>query len=477
MPNIKGPDGKVISFPEGTSDADIAAAFAPAPVAHPVMDAISDFGKGVLKGGIHTMSAADDFAAKHLPAFMTTPIGQTPNAENSARAVQAAKDMATPHNTAQSLGRGVEQAAEFLGPAGAEKALLGGGGAVAKAGLAALGSGIVNKVQGGSFAGGAAAGGIGSGIATGLSKIAAPIAEKAMGIRGVDRAFGRTPGQAILDETTGVRPGTIAGQAEGRIGELSNQLESDASASSNPVYLPPVRQIARDAYGTAVARNEESTIKEMNALNRQLGSRAGTQVSSPISPAQTTGWGGLGQKPTAMIPPTRVAIPPSVSAPEALALKRGVGDLATSWNPATTGEFTNGVIKNVYGELDRAIDAAVPSSAGLNSRISTLIPVAKRAGATDLNENLIARTVGRFGKPTGALLGAAAGASEGRREGGTPGAIAGGIAGLVAPEVLASPTTMMVGARMMNSPALGRYVIPAANGLGLNLLRKKEDEQ
>src|SRR5712664_3228125 len=126
MPNIKGPDGKVISFPEGTSDADIASAFAgvsapAAPSQHPYLDTAKDLAKGLGEGVVNTISGADSFATKHLPAWMTTPIGQKATPENSARATAYAKDLATPTNTAQKIGRGVEQAAEFLAPTGIEK--------------------------------------------------------------------------------------------------------------------------------------------------------------------------------------------------------------------------------------------------------------------------------------------------------------------------------------------------------------------
>jgi len=49
----------------------------------------------------------------------------------------------------------------------------------------------------------------------------------------------------------------------------------------------------------------------------------------------------------------------------------------------------------------------------------------------------------------------------------------GGLTGLVAPEILSNPTTLMSGARMMYSPALGK-LIPAAAGLGLQLGNKQD---
>jgi hypothetical protein len=479
MPNIKGPDGKVISFPEGTSDADIAAAFSQmgqAPAKSGFGSTALDFAKGIGEGVVNTISGADNFATKHLPAFMTTPIGQKPSAENSERATQYARDLATPTNTAQKIGKGVEQAAEFLAPTGLEKgaaslggALLGKGGVTAGKYLgAALHSGAINKAQGGSFAGGAAAGAVGTGIGEGLQKIAPALAETALGVRAADRAYGRTPGQAILSETKGIRPGTIAGEASDKVSALTNEFEKDAAASTIPVPLQGARGVAKNAYGQAMARNNPSVIKEMENLNQQLSSRPGVTPSSGQS-----GWSGPYQK--APLAPTRVPIPPSVSATEAINLKRGIGDLQKSWNPATASDFSTGAIGKVYGELDRGIDAAVPSSKLLNERMSTLIPVADRAGAADLNAGVLQRVIGRAAKPTGALAGAGIGGAAGYKENGWEGAALGAGLGLFAPEFLTNPTTLMAEARAIHSPAAMK-AIAAATGLGLQLNRKNKGD-
>ena len=100
-----------------------------------------------------------------------------------------------------------------------------------KLGSAALASGAVNKAQGGSFGGGAAAGAGGSLIGSGLRAIAPRLAESALGIRNTDRAFGKTPGQAILNETHGFRPETIAESGQSKLNDLIPQVESMADAA------------------------------------------------------------------------------------------------------------------------------------------------------------------------------------------------------------------------------------------------------
>ncbi len=209
-----------------------------------------DFAKGVGKGALHTVSSTDEFARQHLPAFLTNSnMGFGPPAN-----LEHVKQMATPHGTMQSIGHGVEQAGEFMIPGGAEEKLASMAPRViqplARIGTSALGAGMVNKAQGGSFGTGAAMGAAGSAVGQGLKAIAPSVAEKALGIRGkFDRAFNKAPGEAALSETTGIRPETISNQARERIGQLSGQTEKlaeNASARPNPVrgLLPaPPEQI------------------------------------------------------------------------------------------------------------------------------------------------------------------------------------------------------------------------------------------
>lgn len=491
MPRTITAEGRTITVPDDATDEEINQIFGPPPTTttpasqHPALDAMKDFGKGVLKSGLSTLSAGDEFAQKHLPAFLTTPIGQSPTAENSARAVATAKQMATPTGTAQAIGKGLGNAAQFLIPGAAEEAgasMLAPtiGKLAARMTTGALGSGVVNVSQGGGFGAGAAAGAAGPVIGKVLKSVAPVIAEQALGVRGVDRALGKTPGDAILNETTGLTPGTIASQAN----DVSNGLTSAVErrmTSAPEGSLTPARNAATSFQKTAVARNSPESIKRTGALVNQLTQKLGADGKPLMEPT-------LGQvvKPTGILdssgsPITRevtqqvgqqpVTYPETVPARTLLDLKRGVGELQGSWNPAIPNKLSDTAVSNVYHALDSEMDGLAPGTKELNQRISSLIPVANRAGAADLNEGLIGRTIGRFGKPTGALVGGLAGAAEGRREGGTNGAIIGGLTGLVAPEILSNPTTLMTGARMMYSPAT-RKLIPAIAGLGLQLDHK-----
>jgi hypothetical protein len=404
-----------------------------------------DLLKGMGEGVINTLSGADKFATSHLPSFLTTPIGQRPSAENSARATAYAQDLATPVNTAQKIGKGVEQAGEFLIPGGAERALMGkGAGLLKTAAVSGLGSGLVNKLQGGSFAGGAAVGAAGAGLGYGIKALAAPTAETALGVRAADRAYGRTPGQAILAETQGVNPGKIAEQAYSKVGSYTGELEQNAVNSTIPANLQPSRDVASALLKTAVKRNNPATIKEVGQIGSVLDAR-----------------------------PSSGPIPQFVPADEALALRRGIDDLHGSWSPNAVRDFSDRAVGATRSSLNSELEQAVPGFRDLNTKISTLLPVANRAGAADLNAGILQRVIGKAARPTGALVGSIAGGTAGYKEDGIRGALLGGGLGLIAPEVMTSPTTLMIGARAMDSPALRRLAMPALQGLGLQLNREK----
>jgi hypothetical protein len=461
MPNIQGPDGKVISFPEGTSDADIASAFSSmsqpaAPVSqHPYLDAATDFGKGLLKSGISTMSAADDFAQKHLPAFMTTPIGQAPTAENSARAVATAKQMGTPNNTAQSIGKAVGGAAQFLAPTGIEAAgaklggaLLNGGGEIAGS-LAgsALNSGIINKAQGGGFGTGAAAGAAGTGLGMAMKAAAPAMAETAMRVRGNDRLFGRTVGEAILNDTTGVNPSTVADSARAKISELTPQISALADeAGKNGVRgsLAPARAQLGQTVDKYLGTRAMDSAADLNPLVNSLKTDGVTGL--PLAESQT---------------------------PSGLrAIKQGINsDYISNWKLDQAPGLKSSA-RSAYGAINDEFHNAVPGVQELDQRISSLIPVIKRAEAVDSNAGLLQRTAGRVMAHTGAATLGATGAYSGYKEGGLPGALAGGIAGIVVPEMLSSPTTQMIAARGLNN-SIPNYITPFMKGTLLQVNSKK----
>lgn len=417
----------------------------PTPTSPPSMmqgagSAVGDFVQGVGKGAMNTLSPVlgglsygvqKASQALGIPANL---LGTVPQSMRSS--IYDVRQESQPANTAQAIGRGVEQAGEFLIPGGAEEAAAGrlatmaprlGKYALPAAHVAtgALSAGLVNKAQGGDFGPGAALGGSGEIIGQTLKAAAPMMAETALGVRATDRAARRTPGQMIINETKGINPGTIAEQAKAKVTDWTNALESGVNQSPIPVDLTPARMISSNAETAAALRNNPDTIRRTGQLSSLLNKEFGTNA----------------------------AIPPQVSASRALDLKRGTGELKGSWNPATPNDFADSAVGKVYGSLNEGINQAFPGAEQLNQNISSMMPVSARAGAKDLNASTLQRVMGRFGRPTGALAGSLFGAGAGYHEGGVPGMLMGGAAGIVAPEVLASPTTQMLFARGLNRGA------------------------
>lgn len=382
------------------------------------MSMAGDLGIGALKGAGSTLNnlghiVYPDWLAKHLTG--------APSAEQQ-------ESYFAPKNTPQMLGKGAEQIGEFFLPGGGEK-LVGEKLAAMTPKLAKIakplarmaGAEAVNEAQGGRAGMGAAGGAIGEGLGAGLRAAAPIMAESALGIPKAARAFGRTPGKAILNETRGIRPETINRTAQESLNKLNPELESAYAASPNKASLKEARDFLDQKMSDAVAQNAEGLHGQYNRMANTLAENFATKQRYPED------------------------IPP----PDLLNLKRGFGEEHTSWNP----EVSNKALaagRHTYGLLDKAGDVAVPESAALNQRISSLIPVMRRAESVSRNAPTMQRALGRFGAHTGALTLGSVGAAGGYREGGVPGAIAGGLTGVLAPELIASPEGQMAVARILS---------------------------
>lgn len=517
-------------------------------------------GIGAAKGLLHTVTALPAMAGEKLNSMMG--YKQPPS-------VTGREAQYSPTNTAQSIGHGIEQAGEFMLPGLGEEAATGRiAGALkpaARIGYNALTTGALNKAQGGNFGTGAIGGGIGGGISEGLRAAAPKLAETAIGITKADRGFGKSPGQAILNDTRGVRPETIADSAQERLNELNPQLTSAAQAASvrprtqpagllqapqrevplradrlpkatrgglfeakeatpneiplnqegeqvpgeygygqplpGPQYLsggahPELSGRFRPSTGTLLTRSETAGARQpLDEFGRVTTPQP--QTFPPISPFEPNRIASLAParsvissaagKATAQNAPTTLgqlqpmarqlsqrisgeAIPEMTTPLDLLNLRRGFNDEFGHWNPETLPGVA-GTGRQAYHALTDEFHQAVPGTQELDSRISNLIPVSKRAESTSRNAPLIQRTAGRFAAHTGALTGAALGATEGRREGGLPGMIVGGTAGLMAPELLATPEGRMIMARTMASPTARAVIGAPTKGALLQLDR------
>ena len=469
MPRTIQADGRTITVPDDATPEEINQIVGPAPAQQqPASNAGAlstpesplkalgtgalDFVKGVGEGALNTISSTDDFARKHLPAFLTNSnLGFGPAAN-----LQHVHDLATPANTTQTVGKGLEQVGEFLLPTGLEESaaklggeVLGKGGEIAGKLLgSAAHSGAINKVQGGSATEGALLGAGGSAVGEGLKAAAPLLAESALGVRGADKMYGRTVGDAIMEDTHGVRPSTIEESARGKIGELKPELEQTAADAGNNGArgsLLPARKGVQDAISGHLTNRATKTAAELEPLQTHLATDSTTGL--PLAQDQT---------PTGL-----------------LQLKRGLdSDFIRNWSPLTGSRPALGQARSAYGDLADAFHSSAPGTQELDQRISSLIPVANRAEITSRAPGILENTMNRFRVPTGALTGAVGGGVAGYHEGGLPGAVAGAGMGALLPSIISSPTTQMIMARGLYDGV--PKLIPAAGGAVLQTDRETQ---
>lgn len=270
-------------------------------------------------------------------------------------------------------------------------------------------------------------------LGLGAKAIAPSIAEGALGVSRPARTFGKTPGKAILDETSGIRPGKVMESANQAWKNLNATLESAAAASPNPTTVQPALKIISDAQAAAMKRGNKALFDRLEDLHNFLTTNPVTGQTRPIVR----------------------------SASEMLDTKRGLNEEMKAWTPEAKTAIDS-IMRKVYGALDKELDSAVPIAAKVNQRISSLIPVEQRARATSQGAEVAQRVMHRVGAHTGALIGA----GVGYREYGPTG----GLVGLVAPELLASPTFQMLMARALATKGL----VPAVTGTAAQLPRKSD---
>lgn len=310
------------------------------------------------------------------------------------------------------------------------------------------------------------------GVGKGLMRTAEPIAENSSGIAYVDRGFGktsegpgRTPGRAILDETTGVRPSTISRQARGRLGDINNELEGVVSRSNAPTHLQPARDVVSGEINKAGQRNSkvapvnlqpmldylsgEPTQNFSGARAYAPGANTPLTISTPPSPVLGPNGQPLPGAPKITYGSTPNPVVAETQVPkDLLGMKRQFNeDYVRNWNPTSDTKGQLGVARQAAHELGSELHRAVPESKPLDVRASSLIPAAERSDIKALRAGPLQNAVNRFGAHTGALAGAVYGASTH----GLPGAIA----GIAIPEMLADPTTQMITARGLDYTGKG----------------------
>lgn len=259
-------------------------------------------------------------------------------------------------------------------------------------------------------------------------KIAPSVAESALEVGSKSRGFGKTPGQAALDETTGLTPAAVLESTHDALNRVGKRVSDSYSQSQAPVSLQP----AVDAL--MVAKN-----KALRARQTDLAADIQKNIDRlSIDPA-------TGQKRLDMLPE------------ELWRIKQGQGD-STNWNPTTDQREAGKLNRKVYAAIDGELDRVAPDTADLNQVYSSLVEVKKRADIENRKAGIIQGATSRWKARTGAL---AAGAATGAAVGGIPGAIAGAVVGSILPELVTTPAVPMAAARGLNA-ASKVAAIPAA---------------
>lgn len=392
-----------------------------------------ELGMGAMKGAFST--------GRHLGGLLTKLPWVGPKiAAAWPEAVSGPSEAMKPHGFAQKAGLEGEQLGEFLLPgAGEEKAGLKLANVAPQLGkfaaplgrtlYGALTTGAIGKAHGGNFGENAALGAGFGGASEAAREFAPKLAETALRVNERMRGRGRTIGEAVLDETKGLSPKTIAAESGNRIAGMTGNME-DAVHAATLRGAQGSTQPAHDVLDEAIKRaprNAKELIDKLKSLREVL--------------SLTPGAPGA---------PTQIAHTPD----ELLELKRGIDKTIQTWGPEWQRmKDVQRVKQQLYGAIDKEIDRLVPGNAEINQRISSLIPANSQAKRISSGAPFSQRMAHRMAAHTGALAGGVGGGLLGYREGGARGALLGTLAGIAGPELVSSPTVQMGVARGLRSGA------------------------
>lgn len=429
----------------------------------------SDLATGATQGAANTVGSSTAGIAKLIRKIPF--LGPAIEPEQGINSLEARTQQASaPANTTQAVGKGAEQIGEFLLPGAGEEdtvahalpwlSKLGRAAKpIARIGYQAGTQGLVNAAQGGSPTTGALSGAVGGTLGEGMRAVAPALAESALGITKRMRGYGKTPGVAALEETTGLMPATVERSAQQKLGQLTQQVNDAADTQSSfapqprpaaplqpstPVSLHPALNVIDAEIAKATAQNNAAAIEQLGRVRSALTDTAGT--GAPIATDQTPRG--------------------------ALDLKRGLrSQFVRNWNPELM-QGTKAVAARASGAIDSGLDSALgPQFADANQRVSSLIPVAERSESLERDPSLAQKIGNRMAAHTGALAASVGLGYGGYQRGGIKGALGGALTGLVLPEILESPGVKMLAARTAFSPGA---LVRLLNGSGLQFDRPSD---
>jgi hypothetical protein len=249
--------------------------------------------------------------------------------------------------------------------------------------------------------------------------IAQPLVKKALNLPGRTERYGATPAQAVLDDTRGINPETIAASAQQKIAQYEAELK--ALPPTRDPDLTAARQVIADAIAKVKGNNGDPAALQpmLDQLSQAKPGFAGRQTVSSVGPGD---------------------IVPQQPANLFRGMKQQFGDDYTKFDMANPrSDSTRAVANQAYHELSSEYNSAVPGAAERNQKIQSLIPAKQWASRTSEREGTVERAIDRATRPTGALTAVLFGLHEG--------GIAGAMKMLGIQEALASPTVKMAGAR------------------------------
>ena len=327
--------------------------------------------------------------------------------------LRAERGLATPVNSGQRLGAGLEQAAEMALPTGETglglKMLVGAGKGAASTAMHEGGTtpGIRPRDVAISAGIGAAAPALESGIRNlASSKLGRSMVNESMGASARDVTYGN-PAKGLLDNNigeattgdlenykealrNGAAPEQAAEAAGGRmaavsqkINELSPKLEQALSASNARI---PAKQTVTDTIDNAIKE-----ISANHGVTQTDAQAAINELNEMKQAALKTSGGGRA-----------IAWSPA----EANNVKREIGQQVNWMGKERVGQLVEPVRKQVYGSLKAAINSAVPGSQEINENLTNLL-----AAQRDLHALSGAEEVGRG---SGALRGTMGTSAVGR---------------------------------------------------------------
>jgi hypothetical protein len=415
--------------------------------------------QGVGESVLNTVGGLGDIAHAALPkAVLKTPYGR--DLEAGAGYLH---ELGTPETGVQGLFKGAGDVGQFLIPAEAEEAgaaklaklvpwLGRGSEPTAHALTTAASTGLVNKAEGGSFAGGAAPA-LAIGAAMPVLQKMVPTLIRSAGsfvdpeLMSAEEA--KPAAESIRRNTTGIRPITIARQAAEKEKEWANARAAIDKLTGQPFNMGAPRVFLNQAQGEAERNMDPVTQRLIKRLREPL--EFETSEGQPVM--RRTGGKLKGGAP-AMAP---ARIPPLIDVERARGAEQAIGNQINAWPPevkklTAANQLKMGLYQAFKNELAKAAPGAVPYT----EQIANIIPgknaFYRAAQWPGMGESIL----NRVARPTGALTGALGGGYLGYQHGGPGGAAVGALTGLILPELVSSRSGKMAVARALDSPRTWR---------------------